>query len=79
MKISFSYYPEGKTKAVTMSYDDGQIYDRKLIKIFNQYGIKGTFHLNSGKFDTNPFLNTSEIKNLFEEHEVSIHTLNHPF
>lgn len=79
MKISFSYYPEGKTKALTMSYDDGQIYDRKLIKIFNQYGIKGTFHLNSGRFDTYPFLNASEIKNLFEEHEVSIHTLNHPF
>ncbi|CEP78620.1 polysaccharide deacetylase family protein [Defluviitoga tunisiensis] len=79
MKISFSYYPEGKRKAVTMSYDDGQIYDRKLVKIFNKYGIKGTFHLNSGKFDTYPFLNASEINNLFQGHEVSIHTLNHLF
>ena len=31
-----------------MSYDDGKIFDRKLIEIFNKYGIKGTFHLNTG-------------------------------
>ncbi len=78
MKISFSYYPEGKTKVLTMSYDDGQIYDRRLVKTFNKYGIKGTFHLNSGKLDSEPFLNTSEIKELFKGHEVSVHTLNHP-
>lgn len=79
MKISFGFYPQGKIKALTMSYDDGQIYDRRLIRIFNKYGIKGTFHLNSGKLDSEPFLNSSEIRDLFEGHEVAIHTLNHPY
>lgn len=41
-------YPEGKNKALTFSYDDGQIHDRKLVEILNRHGMKGTFHLNSG-------------------------------
>ena len=32
-------------KAVTISYDDGVVFDKKLIDIFNKYGIKGTFNL----------------------------------
>jgi len=79
MDITFSYYPEGKTKALTMSYDDGQIHDRRLVEIFNRYGIRGTFHLNSGKFDNEPFLKASEIKELFQGHEISAHTVNHPY
>jgi len=75
--IAFSF-PEGKRKALTMSYDDGQIHDRRLVSIFNKYGIKGTFHLNSGKFDSDPFLSSSEVKDLFKGHEVSVHTLTHP-
>lgn len=42
-------YPDGKKKALTFSYDDGQIHDRRLVEILNRYGMKGTFHLNSGK------------------------------
>ncbi len=79
MEISFSFYPEGKKKALTMSYDDGQIYDRRLVEIFNKYRIKGTFHLNSGKFDTEPFISAAEVTELFKGHEISAHTLNHPF
>ncbi|MTI59691.1 MAG: polysaccharide deacetylase [Firmicutes bacterium] len=79
MEISFSYYPEGKKKALTMSYDDGQIYDRKLVEIFNRYGIKGTFHLNSGKLDSGPYLTSSEISSLFKGHEIAVHSLNHPY
>ena len=41
-------YPGGKFKALTFSYDDGTIHDRRLVEIFNQNGCKGTFHLNSG-------------------------------
>ena len=43
-------YPGGLAKAITFSYDDGQVYDRRLIEIFNQAGFKGTFHLNSGNW-----------------------------
>jgi len=78
MKLSFSFYPEGRKKALTMSYDDGQIHDRRLIGIFNKYGIRGSFHLNSGRLDEEPFLKSSEIKDLFKGHEISAHSLTHP-
>ncbi len=79
MDISFSYYPDGKKKALTMSYDDGQIHDRRLVDIFNKHGIRGTFHLNSGKFDQESFVKSSEVKELYKGHEISSHTLNHPY
>ena len=44
-------YPQGKAKALTFSYDDAQHYDRELVPIFNKYGMKATFHLNSGTLD----------------------------
>lgn len=71
-------FPEGKAKAVIFSYDDGMIADRKLVKLMNVYGIKGTFHLNSNKLDTKGYLTKSEIKTLFKGHEVSVHSANHP-
>jgi len=77
MNITFSFYPGGKRKALTMSYDDGQIHDRKLVDIFNKYGIKGSFHLNSGKFDSDPYISSSEVTELYKGHEVSVHSLNH--
>ena len=41
-------FPNGKSKAFTMSYDDGTIHDRRLVEIMNRYGIRGTFNLNAG-------------------------------
>ena len=79
MNINFDLFPEGKTKALTMSYDDGQIFDRKLISIFNKYGIKGTFHLNSGILDKENFITKAEVAKLYEDHEVSLHAKTHPF
>lgn len=35
-------------KAITFSYDDGNVYDLRLIDMLNQYGLKATFNLNSG-------------------------------
>ncbi len=79
MRVYFAYYPEGKSKALTMSYDDGQIHDRRLVEIFNKYGIKATFHLNAGILDKPGFLTSSEIRDLFRGHEISAHSLTHPF
>ena len=39
MKV-YTCFPDGKAKALTMSYDDGKIQDERLIGIFNKYGIK---------------------------------------
>lgn len=38
-------------KAVTFSYDDGVVYDKPLIDIFNAFGMKASFNLNSGLFE----------------------------
>ena len=73
----YTCFPGGKHKVLTMSYDDGKLEDRRLISIFNKYGIKGTFHLNSGlEMDTR--IPTSEYQELYKGHEVSCHTLTHP-
>ncbi|MDD4180050.1 MAG: polysaccharide deacetylase family protein [Victivallaceae bacterium] len=72
-------YPKGCVKALTMSYDDGVIEDVKLIKIFNRYGIKGTFNLNAGIMGTPKRLPSTEISEVYKGHEVSCHSYTHPF
>ena len=78
MNIQLNCYPEGKTKALTMSYDDGRQYDRRLVEIFNQNGIRGTFHLNSGLLNQDEYVNLDEIRELYANHEISSHTVTHP-
>ena len=43
-------FPGGLPKALTLSYDDGVEQDEKLIEIAEEYGLKGTFNINSGCF-----------------------------
>lgn len=73
-------FPGGRSKALTFSYDDGREFDRRLVKIFNDHGLKGTFHLNSGRL-TDPvrYVALEEIAELFKGHEISCHTFSHPF
>lgn len=74
-------FPEGKTKALILSYDDGAKQDRKLVALMNKYQLIGTFHLNSNKLETNnyfDYLKKDEIKDLYKGHEVSVHSANHP-
>ena len=84
-------FPQGKKKAVTFSYDDGVIQDKRLIAILDKYGLKATFNLNSERFSEKKFLDiyggnfpwekidASEVKELYKNHEVAAHTLTHPF
>jgi peptidoglycan/xylan/chitin deacetylase (PgdA/CDA1 family) len=74
-------FPEGKTKALILSYDDGGTQDRELVRLMNKYHLVGTFHLNSNILGTNIYLNRldkAEIKALYTGHEVSVHSANHP-
>ncbi len=74
-------FPDGKTKALILSYDDGTIFDRKLVALMNKYHLIGTFHLNSNKLGTDihfNYLNKDEVKTLYTGHEVSVHSANHP-
>lgn len=75
--ITFTY-KYGKSKALTMSYDDGHVEDRRLVEIFDKYGIRGSFHLNSGFLGKDSYIEESEVKELYKNHEVSCHTLTHP-
>lgn len=86
MKV-YTCFPEGKAKALTMSYDDGKLQDERLVAIFNQYGIKGTFNINyelmrteqeEGKKPQYPRLPMDRIKELYKGHEVATHTMTHP-
>ena len=70
-RIIFDKFPGGKTSIVTMSFDDGGDGDIRLVKLFDKYGIKGTFHL------------ISSHKNIpaheYNGHEISAHQVNHAY
>jgi hypothetical protein len=88
MKKIINLWPGGTTKALTLSYDDGVSQDKRLVQIFNKYKLRATFNLNSGIQDeSNQWVNNgiainrinlNEIKELYREHEVAIHSLSHP-
>ena len=74
-------YPQGKRKALTFSYDDGQVFDKRLIEILNAHGMKGTFHLNSGnlglKRGRDRYAEAGELKQIYAGHEVACHGVQH--
>ncbi|MBQ8428494.1 MAG: polysaccharide deacetylase family protein [Clostridia bacterium] len=80
-----------KKKAITFSFDDGVTQDIRLVEILNKYGLKGTFNLNSAKLGLpddswkvewgeipRTIINASQVKGIYEGHEVAVHTLTHP-
>ena len=77
--IRTGYYPGGKPGALTLSYDDGREYDRRLVEIMNRYGLKGTFHLNSANLGRPGYVTGGELPQLYAGHEISCHTCTHPF
>ena len=81
---------QGKMKAVTFSYDDGVTQDQRLIRLFDKYGLKCTFNLNSGLLGKPGSLiredvtvahvkpRPCEVRGIYEGHEIAVHTLTHP-
>ena len=77
-------------KILTFSYDDGVTQDIRLIDLFNKYGMKATFNLNSellgkdgqllreGVVVSHKKNNPQDIKSIYAGHEVAVHTLTHP-
>lgn len=84
-------FPNGRKKAVSLSYDDGVEQDIRLVEIMKEHGLKGTFNLNSGLYakegTTYPEgiihrrMTKSAVTELFEDSgvEVAVHGLTHPF
>lgn len=81
---------DGKMKAVTFSYDDCTTQDIRLVELFNKYGVKATFNVNSELLGTENELlrngvkvrhdkiSAQNIKKIYQGHEVAVHTLTHP-
>ena len=75
----FLRFPDFKTRAVTLSYDDGKAEDRKMVEILNKYGVKCTFNLNAGKIEGDDNrVQFEEFASLYKGHEIACHTLTHP-
>lgn len=80
----------GKMKCLTFSYDDGVTQNKRLVKIFNKYGLKATFNINSELLGKPGYLRRenmwvghnkiepAEVAQLYKGHEVAAHTLTHP-
>ena len=81
----------GKTKALTFSYDDAVTQDIRFIELLNKYGMKCTFNLNSGKFGRDKDVlniggktinhhkvNAADVRSIYEGHEIAAHTIDHP-
>ena len=71
-------FPEGKAKAVTLSYDDGVRQDLRLAELTAKRGIKCTFNINSALVEKEPGgvrLTWDEIRSgiLAKGHEVAVH------
>ena len=83
-------FPEGRDRALTLSYDDGVEQDARLIEILDKHGIKATFNLNSGCYaredkvyepgTIHRRLSESAVTKLYSNpnHEVAVHSLTHP-
>lgn len=73
-------YPNGYMKAATFSYDDGVVEDLELISIFDTYGVKGAFNLNSGRMNDaqGTRLKPDVAASAYDNHEVASHSLTHP-
>lgn len=77
-------FPQGKSKAVTFSYDDGGRADKRLVGVFEKYGLKGTFNLNSELFEASCWhnrMNEAETYALFAKsgQEIANHGARHTF
>lgn len=74
-------------KMLTFSYDDGIYQDERLVEIFNKYGMKATFNLNTGIQSPESNFEIEGIKiarmeqeglaKLYEGHEIALHGLTH--
>lgn len=79
---SFMRFPGFKRKALTLSYDDGVIFDKRLISILDENGIKCTFNINSELFANETGgrrMTKEEAYELYanSKHEVAVHGARH--
>lgn len=71
----FMRFPEGRAKAVTLSYDDGKKQDIRLSDLFTAYGMKCTFNVNGDTYRGQAGLTKEEVMEhiLKPGHEIALH------
>ncbi len=84
----FMKLKDGKSKVLTLSYDDAVIQDIRLAEILDRNGIKCTFNINTGCYlqesavqkQSKRRMTLSEAQSLYRKssHEVAVHSLTHP-
>ena len=83
-------YPNGKYKALILSYDDGTIEDVELVNLFDKNNLKGTFNLNSAFLGTTrgwpqqdgdtiyqKYVPKDSLNQIFSNHEIAVHGAYH--
>lgn len=87
-------WKDGKKKALTLSYDDGTIHDRRFVELLKKYDIPCTFNIISGvlRDDRNEvdysetpiedhkwiIVAKDEVAEVYKDHEVASHSVTHP-
>lgn len=76
-------------RIVSLSFDDGTIYDLRFIELLNKYNLKASLNLNSGIEDFIWYygkeqipikrLKLREVVEKYNGHEVASHSLTHPY
>lgn len=89
MNTYFLRFPEGKSKAFTLSYDDGVETDLRFIELMRANGLKGTFNIGSQCFapegTVHPsdawfrYMTKSQRAHAYDGMEVAVHGSHHPF
>lgn len=81
-------FPNGKSKVLSFSFDDGSEDDERLLDLLNKYNCKATFNLNAGLCRNEHFKVQSgnvqlwkdcdELRELYHNHEIASHSFTHP-
>ncbi len=87
--MRYMRFPNGKAKALTLSYDDAVEQDLRLVEIFNKNNLKCTFNINSGIFadegtvypegTIHKRMSFSQVMNAYDGHEIAVHSYKHPY
>ena len=83
-------FPQGRSKCLTLSYDDGVINDRRLVGLLKSKGLKCTLNINSGCYEEKEFddyktthrrLPKEAAVALYKDSgfEIASHAVSHPF
>jgi len=80
--ILFCFFISGFSKNglfITLSFDDNLIEHYQAANLLDQYGMKGTFYVNSGRLSkSNIFMSVQQVQELQSRgHEIGGHTINH--